>query len=246
MRVVLLDPNIHARLRVDDPVRLWQKELLAANLLVDIGQAQGPIAAQFRELMVGVGELERLEASIIRYSHRIPWLEGGVPNAAWGIMGGTTLLFILVWNTFMAACATPLVLGSLALGGLYIAWRQNGERVVALQAAQQGRQEKAAQMRGLVITLINQSFVLWTPTAWVVSAPHRAWLMLRLRELMESRRPKETPERRALMAEMRAEIDRMEALCRIEEKPPDASLLETQVDVWEARLAALSQAEGIT
>jgi hypothetical protein len=186
--------------------------------------------------MAGVGELERLDASIIRYSHRIPWLEGGVPNAVWGIMAGTTLLFILVWNTFIAACGTPLVLGILALGGLYIAWRQNGERVAALQAAQQGRQEKAVQMRESVITLINQSFVLWTPTVWVVSAPHRAWLMLRLRELIDNRSPDEAPERLALMAEMRAEIDRIEALCRIGQEPPDASQLETQVDVWEARL----------
>lgn len=240
MQVVFLDPSIHARLRVDDPVRLWQKELLAAGLLVDPGAAQGPIAQQFRELMAGVGELERLEGLIVHHTHRIPWSEGGVPNAAWGIMGVTILLFVVVSNAFIAACGAPMILGILALAGLYIAWRQNGERVAALQAAQQGRQEKATQMRESVITLINQSFVLRTPNAWVVSAPHRAWLMLRLRELIDHRSPKEAPERLALMAEMRAEIDRIEAVCQIDRMPPNASQLETQVDVWEARLSALA------
>jgi len=150
---------------------------------VDLGELPGDIPSLFRDLLQGLGTMQRLEEKISRFEHPIPWASGGVPEGVWMGMAAVAFFLFAGWGFIVAFFGTPLFLGMLAFLGLGLAWKHEQWRRKTLEETKAARQKAGEEQRIRLQQICGQAFVLKAPAAWVVHLPQRLSLQQKLRTL---------------------------------------------------------------
>ena len=230
-RLTLISAEVVGRLRPEEPVERWQRELLAAGLLAEVGLPEAPTAAEreaVRLLRQEGGGIEarlrglsRAEASVAELAHPFRWMRGSVHPIALALIA--LLLYALpkIWLTFAAlsdmhpmveAMGVPVIVLLIALPALgWMGARELDQRrryaaAKAIRAAA-GRALHADMARVAALTV-----VLPTPSGWLIGAPDRAWLQAGLAALRERRTLPERLEWREAVGALNVALEPMDAL----------------------------------
>lgn len=211
------------------PGEKWLVLVHQTGLLGELGE--GPIGARILALRRDVEALRRLDTALLLAQQPLGWLTGSVPPAVWGVFGGVAAVCLVLGRLFYGGqailfglAATPVVLGVLALVLLGWAVVLEVRRRTFLREVGEERTALGRAVHDAYVGLLTEPFVEKTPGGWLVGAPQRLWLALRLRDLRVNR----APERQALTARLAAELERVEAALR--SPTPDPAALQVDLD----------------
>lgn len=224
MHLQRLDPGVLDRLAPTAPASVNRTLLRDAGFFAEPAGA-GPPGTDFIALRVALGAVDSAEREIEVLLNPIPWLVGTVPTAVrWGVVATAAVLAIVGGattglGTIWALVGTPLVLTPLCLLGLAWALVQDQARRRNLEVVDARRRAHGAALVAAAERLATQTFRVDVGTTRVVSVPHLAWVEHRLRDLRVHRAPGAPPAHDALVLELAAARDRIQAALR-QPRPP--------------------------
>ncbi len=226
-RLVVLDPGLLDRVRPTAPSTIWRGALRDAGFLAEPPGAT-PVERQFRGVRVELEGMDKAETNVTVASQPVSWLVGGVPKAViWGAVALFLVLTLIsqitdvfsvyvtgLFRPLIAIVGTPVLLTPLALFGLgWTVWMDVRRRAFGVESESE-RQRHGRNLYAHAEALSFETFLVPSGSVLLVSAPHLAWLVHRLRDLRVNRPQEPTPEREELVFELGALRDQMEAALR--------------------------------